>query len=671
MKNLFRRWPRRLESVKNVENISILIVTLSMWGLIFKTPLLNEGHTGWDTHDIGFVNFLYFSDSLRSGILPLWNHFIQAGTFFPNFNNIGLFFPLQLFFVALSWVLNPVYTYELMIQLVVLIGGVGSYLLFRFWAQDRMIALFGSMVFVSILVPILGQIGILISLSSIPWFIFICLKLFEYQDFEILRSVFLGTIGALYIVSGYPWMNFVNLSVAATFSLGIFAKQHRLAEPQKMKITRSNAVNLFLFFTTISLLYLSMELPGYLSLHFNYALFHGDYISPEPRLRSLNLNGQSYPFGSIKQALVNIVDPRIVSIGNSLWSLGVGWVLLIVFLMSPMKNHFVRQSFFLTLMIFALMYSAGNSNFVGAIARKIPFLNENRWLVLGSFYVEIFLVFIAVGKFPSLKGIPRNSTSHDFRALIIGLLSITLLIYDKSPQIEFYLVGASLVLVWFLGKTKDQARWFYILTALIGLNILSIVSIRNTDIGKHFSPDNGYSQAVALRKKEVIITKNFRRLGDGHNYNYNDERWLLGKIPFSHGYDNLGNPFYWYLKNDQFLSKLVWVTQNIRPETSLHRQTFASDNGFANAMMGEVLSDMSHPMIDSEHFQSVIPRSDFKWKLNDLDVGPNTAIIHLTINAPAFLIFNNVNSPGWDVYVNGVKSDRGITLWKCSESIIG
>lgn len=169
MKNVFSRWPIWLESIKNVENIIILIVTLSTWALFFKTPLLNEGYTGWDTHDLGFVNFLYFSDSLKNGIIPLWNNFIQSGAFFPNFLNIDDFFPFQLFFIGLSWALNPLFTYDLMIQAVVLIGGIGSYLLFRFWTKDKLIAVFGSIAFVSLLIPIIGQKMFIVSLSSLPW----------------------------------------------------------------------------------------------------------------------------------------------------------------------------------------------------------------------------------------------------------------------------------------------------------------------------------------------------------------------------------------------------------------------------------------------------------------------------------------------------------------------
>lgn len=186
-------------------NLGMLLISIAVWIACFWAPISGKYYPSWDTHDLGFVNFLYFSDSLRSGTFPLWNHFIQSRTFFPNFNNIGLFYPFQLFFVVLSWMINPVYAYELMIQAAALIGGVGGYLLFRTYTSDRLIALFGVTAFVAVvLVPIVGQISILISLSSFPWLILACVKIMECQRIESVRYVFLGVLGAP-ILLGSSW----------------------------------------------------------------------------------------------------------------------------------------------------------------------------------------------------------------------------------------------------------------------------------------------------------------------------------------------------------------------------------------------------------------------------------------------------------------------------------
>lgn len=649
-------------------NLRLLVIAMLTWLVCFIKPIVGKTYTAWDTHDIGFVNFLYFSDSLNNGIFPLWNHFIQSGTFFPNLNNTGLFSPFQLLFVALSWVISPVYAYELMIQAAVLIGGIGSYLLFRSFTSDRLIALFGATAFaVAVLVPIVGQIGILISLSSFPWIIFACVKIMENRGGGALRYVNLGALGALYLVSGYLWMNLIHLIIAAIFSLGIGIKKYMGEEAQEKKAVVSSVVNLLLFFGTVVLLYGCLEFPGYLSMHFNYGLFDGDYESPEPRLRSLSGN-EHFSYSSIYKALVAAIDPRIM-INNGpwladspTWSWGAGWVLWIAFLMTPRKKPFGQQAFWLMLMIVALMYSAGNSNFVGDWVKNIPVINANRWWFNGIFYVTICLVFLAVAKLSSLKEIPIGSKNHAFRLLLVGASSLLFLVYFRSSAFEFALVITSLVLVWLLGRERNHAKWANLLTALIGLNVLAIASMPYSGISLPAryllaSGDGGYSQQVISREKQVAITQNFRRLGEGHDYIYSDEQWLLKKIPFSHGYNNLGNPYYWYVKNEPFLERLVLVTQNVRQEMKLERKNFNSDNAFAETMMGDVLANMGRPTIDVTHFRNLLQRPDFKWQLNELKVEPNTASMRVTTDAAAFLIFNNVDDPGWNVYVNGKKAE--------------
>ena len=120
-------WIFTLYKEKKLRFIAVIGFT---WVVSFIKPIVGKTYTSWDTHDLGFVNFLYFSDSLREGYIPLWNHFIQAGTFFPSLFNIGIFSPFQILFVFLSWVINPVYVYELMLQALVFAGGLGAYLFF-------------------------------------------------------------------------------------------------------------------------------------------------------------------------------------------------------------------------------------------------------------------------------------------------------------------------------------------------------------------------------------------------------------------------------------------------------------------------------------------------------------------------------------------------------------
>lgn len=653
-------------------NLRFLLIATLTWLLCFIKSIIGKTYTSWDTHDIGFVNFLYFSDSLRSGSFPLWNHFIQSGTFFPSLNNIGLFSPFQLIFVALSWLISPVYAYELMIQMVVLTGAVGSYLLCRSYTSDRLIALFGAIAFaVAVLVPIVGQIAFVVSLSSLPWLVFACIKITSTRGSSLLYLI-LGVLGAFYLVSGYIWMNLVNLIIVAIFSLGLLVHKYARAQGQYRKMVTRSLVNLLIFFGSMIFLYACLVLPGYLSMSFNYSLFNGDYATPEPRLRSL-MALQHYSYSSIYKVLVGTVDPRIVMNNGSwmaempMWFWGGGWVLVILFLGTSTRKFLAMQLFWLGLLTVALLYSAGDDNFLGKLVKATPILNANRWWYIGVAYAMASLVFLTIPRLMALKeraGQPQQIFSlpvHELQVLLVGALSACLLYYFKSPPLQFVLVGVIVALLLLLNRTRNHALWQNLLSILIGINVLAIASMPYA-IPSH-TPDliasgaGGYSQQIREREKNVDITKNFRTVGKGDIYIFNDQQWLLRKIPFTHGYNNLGNPFVWYVKNEPYLERLLVVTQNVRQEVALERKSFASDYEFVKTMMGDALAEMDRPTIDAGHFHRFLQRPDFKWQLDELKVEPNTASMRVSTNAAAYLVFNNVEHPGWEAYINGKKAE--------------
>ena len=646
-------------------SLRLLVIASLTWLVCFKKLIIGKTYTSWDTHDIGFVNFLYFSDSLRTGVFPFWNHFIQSGTFFPSFNNVGLFSPFQLVFVTLSWLINPVYAYELMIQTSVLIGGIGAYLLFNTYTTDRIIALFGATAFsFLVLFPIVGQIGFVISLSSFPWLIFICIKIIDDPRERMLSLVIWGVISALYIVSGYLWMNIIQLIVVLFFSTLLIVNKHLLSMPREKKVAVLTIKRLMLFLGTLVLLYGCSQLPGFHSIKFNYYLFTEDYISPEPRLRDISAHGVQVAYGNIFKALIAAIDPRIYmnntswEVSTIRWSWGAGWLLWISFLVIPKRRPSRDYLFWMILLILSLMYSAGSGNLVGYLVQFIPIINANRWWNLGSFYVTVFLIYLVVAKLSSFQEVQENFKRYNLRLLLTGAASFFLLIYFKSSAIEYVLVVASLILVYLLVKTKDNFQWKCILTAFIVFNVVSITLMQlNNPANIPYQRDNGYSKQIAERKTDVAIIQNNRQLGSGHDYIFNNEQWLIMKIPFSHGYNNLGNPLYWYVKNEPFLKNLVVLTQDTRQEKILLRREFSSDNQFAEAIMGDVLADMWKPTVDAKHYYNLLQSPDFKWRLNELKMEPNKSRMLVTTNSAAYLIFNNVDHPGWEVYVNGKKTD--------------
>ena len=149
------------------------LISLCFWFALFQdkfTGLVTaRTYTGWDTHSYGFVYFLYFSDALQSGSIPLWNPFIQSGNFFPNFFNVGLFYPFELLFVFLGWLIGPLLSYELMVQAIIIIGGLGAFFLFCHWKTEEYVAFIGALLYaIIILSPLVGQVWYTVSFSGLP-----------------------------------------------------------------------------------------------------------------------------------------------------------------------------------------------------------------------------------------------------------------------------------------------------------------------------------------------------------------------------------------------------------------------------------------------------------------------------------------------------------------------
>jgi hypothetical protein len=646
----------------------IVVVVVSTWTILFIKQLIGRSYTAWDSHDLGFVNFLYFSDSLRDGYIPLWNHFIQAGTFFPSLFNVGLFMPFQTIFVFLSWVISPIYAYELMIQSIAFIGGLGAYLLFLSNTNDRMVSLFGGVAFsATVLASITGQIMFMFSLSSFPWLILVCVRIYKSSSEGLLPYAIVGVIGGMYISSGYVWMNIVNLAIAAIFSLILIAKSFRASSETLLNDTKLIFKKLLVFFTSLVLIYGSLVLPGYLNMQANYNIFSGDYQSPEPRLRSLTKQPH-YSYNMVEKALVGAIDPRIAQNDASWfadlpkWSFGAGWVMWIIFLAIPAKRKdFDLQFFWLGVLALSLLYSAGDANFIGPWIEDTPILNANRWWFIGIFYSTICMVFLVVPKLMALKEMPHNPKKYNLRFLLVGVFSIYLLQYFKSTIFQFLLVITILGLVWLLSRVKNKSYWMPLLITLIGINVLAVFSMPYSilleDRYLTASGEGGYSQQIMDRNKNVVIKENFRQLGSGRDYIYNDERWLKEKTPFSHGYNPLGNPLYWYIKNEPYSSAIFMATQKVREESLLKRENFASDNEFAEAIIEDVTLNMSIPTVDSKNFRQLPMKSSFQWSLLSMKMTPNLVTVKIDINSPSYFIFNNVNSLGWSVYVNGKRRD--------------
>ena len=122
------------------------------------------------------------------------------------------------------------------------------------------------------------------------------------------------------------------------------------------------------------------------------------------------------------------------------------------------------------------------------------------------------------------------------------------------------------------------------------------------------------------------------------------------------GYNPLGNPLYWYLKDMDFLKKFVDMKQSVREENELTRKQFDSDNIFAKSLINDILLNIQTPTVNMDLVKTPPPNKlQFKWILNKFTLEPNRAVLNITTSNAAYLVFYNTYFPGWEVFLNGKK----------------
>lgn len=655
--------PSNSFSAKNKGIATYIGIAFCVWLIAFQdkfTSLFSKQTlTGWDTHSYGFVYFLYFSDALKSGFIPLWNPLIQSGNYFPNFFNAGLFYPFELFFVLLGWAIGPLLSFELMIQASIIIGALGTYWLLRYWKIDSFISLIGAIFYALIvLAPVVGQIWYTISFASLPWLIFACAYLLDVKPRSLnLSWLLFGLLYVFFISGGYLWLNLMNLLLALSF----------VAAKQIFSTTPSISTKRFSFhwlvegplllLLYIACIYACIVLPCFLHLQFNYSEFLGDFASPDGRLRGLKLLGQTAGHGGALETIIGNIDPLIST--NQPWAkegvftYGGGWALWILLTISLITKWTKRQIYWLVLLGLVIIYSAGSDTLLGSIVVHIPIVNGNRyWLGVGTSYASIFLLFIVIDKLNLLSKNDSNKKGLLIRLGIVVILGITFLMYMYAPPIEYWMLILSSL---FLGVFILPRSHLISSSALISLVVMNLSYILITPYRAYSNPvlKNEYQEKIVNRKQDITVYQNHRKLDTGTEFNYYDTDWIYQKLPFAHGYNHLGNPLYWYVKNSPFLGNMVVATQLARPALEINRPKLKSDNEYAEKIAADVLSDPLVPTIQPSDYKAIKASDQFTSVITNLEVNPNNVQFTIDVNAPTHIVLNMLYAPGWSVTING------------------
>lgn len=640
------------------------IVSFVCWFFLFQdkyfefiSPLT---FTGWDTHGWVFRNFLYFRDSLSSGIIPFWNPYIQSGSTFLNINNVGFFYPFEFFFVGLGLVINPLLAYEIWVQCIIVIGGLGLFLLLKRRGIDQDISFFGALMFsIVVLSPLVGQIGYAVSFGSLPWLLLACDKLSDKSNAAPLQWLLWGILFVFYISAGYFWLNIIILVIGFIFAaLKVCIRECKVDKWKPYKHNWISEPSILFLFTIGSLLTFIMT-PGLLNMRFNYSLLNGDFISPDGRLRGLKSMGGGAGHGGALETLIGNIDP-LISKNQPWWkefafNYGAGWTIWIFFIFTLSIKWSKQQFFWLTIAVLGIIYSAGGETTLGKFISQIPVINGNRyWLGVGTSFASIALLFVIIEKISFLSSAEITIRETLIRLSIIVFAFLGLLNYLHSPISLYILVLANGFLIALFCLYKSSVIRFLILSLLLGLNIFVIL----------FSPYRAESnspltsqvfQEIDQRKIEITSNDNFRKLDLASSYNYWDTDWLYKKILFNHGYNHLGSPQYWYIKTNPFLRDLIVISQEARPDGDIKRVNYKNDNEYLEKVAAEVMVDPFTPLIERQKYSLIVKNEKFDSKITNLKIDPNQILFNVSTNDRAHVFINSIYAPGWHLFVNGIE----------------
>jgi len=263
------------------------------------------------------------------------------------------------------------------------------------------------------------------------------------------------------------------------------------------------------------------------------------------------------------------------------------------------------------------------------------------------------LLFIVISK---LELIAHGFADHRILLKRIGLVFIAaslFLFLLYAPRVEYVIISISCIClaIFCLYRLKPVGK-----IALLSIACLSAFYVLYIPYRAYSNPAllPTYLEVIANRKQDARTTENHRKLDPGSEFNYYDTEWLYQKIPFAHGYNHLGNPRYWYVKNNPILNKIVVVTQSARADTRIQRTNFKTDNEYAQQLGGDVLSQPIIPAIETGRFAPIESSSGFAYELLNLRVDPNSVSFEVQVNDPAHIILNMLYAPGWHLLVNGV-----------------
>lgn len=568
----------------------VLIICLLPFSKIF----LGMRFTGWDTFDVHTINFIFFSDSLRAGIIPLWNPFAASGlSFISNIFTAHLFGPLDLILALFSLVISPNFLVELSVLLGIGFTLSGNYKILRYFNTDRLSAFNGGLVSsLLLLLPVTGQISFLYSFAFLSWISFFCLQ--NKVTKPILISFFLSAL----FIKGYFYYNVIALSVALIISLYHY---------------KNDAKNLHLlliksFFFIIPLtLFVCLYNEAISNFTIQCSEFLGDLKIEEPRLRLLR-NTQQFFYSDVLRASASLTG----IIKGGWWTFGfhiltIPVIFAFVFFFRKGNSKFsttVKLGFFTFFMLGILLSS--KKTFLRSLIEHLPVFSSQRW----HFTNLYFSIWIG--------------------GLILGFSSWQI---SKTwgPKFKYF--------------REITLFLFFILTLYWATkNLPGETNIKN------------FPQGYSDRNTNVEWTENSRRLNNKLEFAYNDYSWVIKKSPMSHGYNNSISIYYWYLKDMPFNSKFITSTCNLRGLNLRPRDSFNSDNDYVNSKISQIAPWGDFRLIRQDLANELNSSFCDPGLISNISINPNKIRFNSSSKTKNFIAIQNIHKPGWTASIDNTST---------------
>ncbi len=488
---------------------------------------------GWDTLDAYFPNFLYMVDSFKEFSMPYYNLFSLGGiSFADNFFSGPLLNPIDIFLAMVATKLPPLYIFQLQFPIFAFMSSCWIYRFFLRFNQNSMYSVLGALTFLyCTLNPLAGQSSFFYAYVLLAFLLDPCYSLVKRKN--IFHFFFASVLLVTFLLKTYfffiPFM--LVLATAAHFYFCYLQKSK--FEFKFVICCLLGGLVYFALMKSINAAYVQATTD-----------LLGDFLSPEPRLRSLIPEKIYYP--SRLSILADMLDNRLLP--GAAWSV-MTINLLILFLaqicLLPLNKDKVKTKLLIMILITLSLLSA--YGLFGGFFSKIPYIKSMRW-VHAYINIAVLLYLALIFIFPiSLDKLTRGLRSKISILWIVVYLVMFVYAVKNHKYHELRWSLLSLFVCYFFVYTKR-------LFEPVFLTVLLLFSFRMV---KNFEKGAPEYTKIANRNLQIKLDQNNRQPAEVGDYKWNDRSWLYDKKATLNGYNNTIHPIFWYLKGEAEASEIV------------------------------------------------------------------------------------------------------------------